>query len=95
MDMTVQRPLYNPAGIEVVTHELLHSPLAFDPRGGPTTADHVSRHLSLLVEADLIGVCASTRTDHALGAPASSREKLAGRHPWLVRVTLAFIFEHI
>ncbi|GJN92257.1 hypothetical protein Rhopal_005287-T1 [Rhodotorula paludigena] len=36
-----QRPLYNPAGIKVVTHELLHSPLAFDPRGGPTTADHV------------------------------------------------------
>ncbi|GAA6053369.1 hypothetical protein JCM3770_004134 [Rhodotorula araucariae] len=36
-----KRPLYNPAGIEVVTHELLHSPLAFDPRGGPTTADHV------------------------------------------------------
>ncbi|KAG0661838.1 hypothetical protein C6P46_003729 [Rhodotorula mucilaginosa] len=35
------RPLYNPAGIQVVTHELLHSPLAFDPRGGPTTADHV------------------------------------------------------
>lgn len=37
-----QRPLYNPAGIEVVTHEILHSPQAFDPRGGPTTADHVS-----------------------------------------------------
>ncbi|POY70341.1 hypothetical protein BMF94_6621 [Rhodotorula taiwanensis] len=36
-----KRPLYNPAGIEVVTHEILHSPLAFDPRGGPTTADHV------------------------------------------------------
>jgi phospholipid:diacylglycerol acyltransferase len=32
---------YNPAGIEVVTHELLHEPLAFDPRGGPTTADHI------------------------------------------------------
>ena len=41
-----QRPLYNPAGIEVVTHEILHAPLAFDPRGGPTTADHV-RSLSL------------------------------------------------
>ncbi|GAA5903261.1 hypothetical protein JCM8208_002257 [Rhodotorula glutinis] len=36
-----KRPRYNPAGIEVVTHEILHSPLAFDPRGGPTTADHV------------------------------------------------------
>jgi hypothetical protein len=36
-----QKPLYNPAGIEVVTHEILHNPLAFDPRGGPTTADHV------------------------------------------------------
>ncbi|GAA6031946.1 hypothetical protein JCM8097_003355 [Rhodosporidiobolus ruineniae] len=36
-----KRPLYNPSGIEVVTHEILHAPLAFDPRGGPTTADHV------------------------------------------------------
>ncbi|KAJ8296972.1 Phospholipid:diacylglycerol acyltransferase [Rhodotorula toruloides] len=36
-----KRPLYNPAGIKVVTHEILHAPLAFDPRGGPTTADHV------------------------------------------------------
>ena len=50
MGVTVQRPLYNPAGIEVVTHELLHSPLAFDPRGGPTTADHVSRPLSTVKE---------------------------------------------
>lgn len=36
-----QRKRYNPAGIKVVTHELLHEPLAFDPRGGPTTADHI------------------------------------------------------
>ncbi|BGP12575.1 hypothetical protein JCM10213_004838 [Rhodosporidiobolus nylandii] len=36
-----QKPLYNPAGIKVTTHEILHAPLAFDPRGGPTTADHV------------------------------------------------------
>ncbi|KAI5478552.1 phospholipid:diacylglycerol acyltransferase [Pseudohyphozyma bogoriensis] len=36
-----KRPLYNPAGIKVVTHEIKHEPLAFDVRGGPTTADHV------------------------------------------------------
>ncbi|GAA5969238.1 hypothetical protein JCM11641_007521 [Rhodosporidiobolus odoratus] len=36
-----KRPLYNPGGSKVVTHEILHAPLAFDPRGGPTTADHV------------------------------------------------------
>ncbi|GAA5898770.1 hypothetical protein JCM5296_006713 [Sporobolomyces johnsonii] len=36
-----QKPLYNPGGVKVVTHEILHAPLAFDPRGGPTTADHV------------------------------------------------------
>jgi len=36
-----QRKKYNPGGVNVVTHEILHSPLSFDPRGGPTTADHV------------------------------------------------------
>jgi len=36
-----QRKKYNPGGVKVVTHEILHSPMAFDPRGGPTTADHV------------------------------------------------------
>ncbi|GAA6006558.1 hypothetical protein JCM10207_004972 [Rhodosporidiobolus poonsookiae] len=36
-----KKPLYNPGGVKVVTHEILHAPLAFDPRGGPTTADHV------------------------------------------------------
>lgn len=36
-----QRKLYNPAGIKVVTHEVKHEPMAFDPRGGPTTADHI------------------------------------------------------
>lgn len=34
-------PIYNPAGIDVITHEIKHEPMAFDPRGGPTTADHV------------------------------------------------------
>ncbi|GAA5897307.1 hypothetical protein JCM6882_001854 [Rhodosporidiobolus microsporus] len=36
-----KKPLYNPSGMKVVTHEILHAPMAFDPRGGPTTADHV------------------------------------------------------
>ncbi|GAA6018214.1 hypothetical protein JCM11491_005636 [Sporobolomyces phaffii] len=36
-----KRKKYNPGGVNVVTHEILHSPMAFDPRGGPTTADHV------------------------------------------------------
>lgn len=36
-----KRKLYNPAGIQVVTHEIKHEPLAFDPRGGPTTGDHI------------------------------------------------------
>ncbi|SGY34421.1 BQ5605_C002g01628 [Microbotryum silenes-dioicae] len=34
-------PHYNPGGSKVITHEIKHEPLAFDPRGGPTTADHV------------------------------------------------------
>ncbi|GAA6061346.1 hypothetical protein JCM10212_004827 [Sporobolomyces blumeae] len=36
-----KRPLYNPGNVKIVTHEILHAPMAFDPRGGPTTADHV------------------------------------------------------
>ncbi|GAA5983717.1 hypothetical protein JCM5350_000681 [Sporobolomyces pararoseus] len=36
-----KRPKYNPGGVNVVTRELLHSPVSFDPRGGATTGDHV------------------------------------------------------
>ncbi|CAO1623472.1 unnamed protein product [Jaminaea pallidilutea] len=36
-----KRKRYNPAGIRVVTHELLHQPEAMDLRGGQTTGDHV------------------------------------------------------
>ncbi|KAH9890882.1 LACT-domain-containing protein [Xylariomycetidae sp. FL2044] len=32
---------YNPAGVKVVVHEMLHDPDRFNPRGGPNTADHV------------------------------------------------------
>ena len=39
--MFSQRPKYNPGGVNVVTRELLHSPVSFDPRGGATTGDHV------------------------------------------------------
>lgn len=35
-------PRYNPGRSKVITHEIKHEPLAFDVRGGPTTADHVS-----------------------------------------------------
>ncbi|CCG81812.1 Putative uncharacterized protein [Taphrina deformans PYCC 5710] len=34
-------PRYNPAGIEVVTYEMMHEEDVFDLRGGPKTADHV------------------------------------------------------
>ncbi|GAA5845245.1 hypothetical protein JCM3766R1_003369 [Sporobolomyces carnicolor] len=36
-----KRKKYNPGGVNIVTHEILHAPQAFDVRGGSTTADHV------------------------------------------------------
>lgn len=36
-----KRKRYNPAGLKIVTHELLHEPEGMDLRGGPKTADHV------------------------------------------------------
>ncbi len=45
----MQRDLYNPGKVQVITHEIKHDPVAFDPRGGPTTADHVSSAASLAV----------------------------------------------
>lgn len=53
-----RRPLYNPAGIKVVTHELKHEPLAFDPRGGPTTADHIDALGTTLVNEAVLQVAA-------------------------------------
>lgn len=32
---------YNPAGVQVKVHEMMHDPDRFNPRGGPNTADHV------------------------------------------------------
>ena len=32
---------YNPAGVQVTTHEMPHEPDRFSPRGGPNTGDHV------------------------------------------------------
>lgn len=32
---------YNPAGIQVITHELLHDPEGFDLRGGGSSGDHI------------------------------------------------------
>ncbi|ORY67089.1 Lecithin:cholesterol acyltransferase-domain-containing protein [Pseudomassariella vexata] len=32
---------YNPAGVQIITHEMAHEPERFNPRGGPNTADHV------------------------------------------------------
>ncbi|PKI82533.1 hypothetical protein MVES_003485 [Malassezia vespertilionis] len=36
-----KRKRYNPAGIEIITHEVKHEPDVLDIRGGPSTADHV------------------------------------------------------
>ncbi|KAH8917628.1 Lecithin:cholesterol acyltransferase [Atractiella rhizophila] len=36
-----KRKLYNPAGIKVVTREIKHQPIGFDPRGGVSTGDHI------------------------------------------------------
>ncbi|KAE8270998.1 hypothetical protein A4X09_0g1314 [Tilletia walkeri] len=36
-----KRKRYNPAGIKVVTHEMLHTPEAMELRGGENTGDHV------------------------------------------------------
>jgi phospholipid:diacylglycerol acyltransferase len=32
---------YNPAGVQITTHEMPHEPDRFSPRGGPNTGDHV------------------------------------------------------
>ncbi|KAE8556588.1 hypothetical protein EYB25_001290 [Talaromyces marneffei] len=32
---------YNPSGIKITVHEMLHEPDSFSTRGGPNTADHV------------------------------------------------------
>ena len=32
---------FNPAGVQVKTHEMPHEPDRFNPRGGPNTGDHV------------------------------------------------------
>lgn len=34
-------PRYNPANVQVITHEMPHEPDRFNPRGGPNTGDHV------------------------------------------------------
>jgi phospholipid:diacylglycerol acyltransferase len=52
------RELYNPARIPIVTHELKHEPLAFDPRGGPTTADHIDILGSTVVNEAVLQVAA-------------------------------------
>ena len=52
------RKLYNPAGIKVITHELKHEPLAFDPRGGPTTADHIDALGTTVVNEAVLQVAA-------------------------------------
>ncbi|GAA98429.1 uncharacterized protein L969DRAFT_17065 [Mixia osmundae IAM 14324] len=36
-----KRDRYNPARIPVTTHEILHNPEPFDPRGGAGTGDHI------------------------------------------------------
>jgi phospholipid:diacylglycerol acyltransferase len=53
-----QRKLYNPAGIKVITHEIKHEPLAFDPRGGPTTADHIDVLGSTMINEAVLQVAA-------------------------------------
>ena len=53
-----KRKLYNPAGIEIVTHELKHEPLSYDPRGGPTTGDHIDVLGTTLVNQAVLQVAA-------------------------------------
>ncbi|BGP52725.1 phospholipid:diacylglycerol acyltransferase [Rhodotorula sphaerocarpa] len=74
-----KRPLYNPAGIEVVTHEILHSPQAFDPRGGPTTADHV----------DILG--SSELNDAILEVVAGEGQNVKDQYHSRIRETVARI----
>ena len=52
------RKLYNPSGIKIITHELKHEPLAFDPRGGPTTADHIDALGTTVVNQAILQVAA-------------------------------------
>lgn len=55
-----KQPRYNPAGIEVKTHELLHRPDVLDLRGGPSTGDHVD----ILGAHDLNEVLLQIATGH-------------------------------
>lgn len=57
--------MYNPGKVKVITHEIKHDPVAFDPRGGPTTADHV----------DILG---SSELNEAILNIAAGREDLVG-----------------
>ncbi|KDQ11270.1 hypothetical protein BOTBODRAFT_35570 [Botryobasidium botryosum FD-172 SS1] len=36
-----KRKRWNPAGVKIITHELLHRPETLEARGGPHTSDHV------------------------------------------------------
>ncbi|WRT66574.1 uncharacterized protein IL334_003533 [Kwoniella shivajii] len=49
---------WNPAGIEVVTQEYLHSPESLDLRGGPQTADHVDILGSTPLNAAILKIAA-------------------------------------
>ncbi|KAK0551283.1 phospholipid:diacylglycerol acyltransferase [Tilletia horrida] len=55
---------YNPAGIKVVTHEMLHAPEAMELRGGQNTGDHV----------DILG--ASKVNDYVLRIAAGRGEEI-------------------
>lgn len=87
--MVLQRDLYNPGGVKIVTHEIQHDPVAFDPRGGPTTADHVSHirsepatqssarltWLSWRAQVDILG---SSELNEAILNIAAGRDDLVG-----------------
>lgn len=74
--------------MQVITHEIKHDPVAFDPRGGPTTADHVSsaasRAVSLLLQIKLtfsarlaqVDILGSSELNEAILNIAAGRDDL-------------------
>ncbi|KAL7281367.1 hypothetical protein ACG7TL_004677 [Trametes sanguinea] len=76
-----KRERWNPAGIEVVTVELPHNPVATIPRGGGTTSDHVDVLGSLALNEIILKV-ATGAGDEVKDAFVSNIREYAKRIKW-------------
>ncbi|KAI0358723.1 LACT-domain-containing protein [Trametes cingulata] len=76
-----KRERWNPAGIEVVTVELPHNPVATIPRGGGTTSDHVDILGSLALNEIILKV-ATGAGDEVQDSFVSNIREYAKRIKW-------------